>query len=139
MPSYSLADISRIVKGELRGSATVTVAHLVYDSRRIQHPETSLFFALHTAHGDGHRFIEKAHQKGVRAFVVKEPVEVEGASLIVVNDPLTALQSLAAHHRRRFQIPVIGITGSNGKTIVKEWLIKLFEAPKVIIRKLVLP
>ncbi|HUC82485.1 MAG TPA: UDP-N-acetylmuramoyl-tripeptide--D-alanyl-D-alanine ligase, partial [Flavisolibacter sp.] len=134
MPSYSLANISRIVSGKLLGEGEVIISHLVYDSRRIQHPETSLFFALHTAHGNGHRFVENAYAKGVRAFVVTEPVALEGVTQIVVTDTLASLQQLAAYHRRQFSIPVIGITGSNGKTIVKEWLNHLLEADYQIIR-----
>lgn len=134
MPSYSLANISRIVKGELHGSGEVMISHLVYDSRRIQHPVSSLFFALHTAHGNGQKYIEDAWLKGVRSFVVTEPVELDHASQIVVTDTLAALQALAAHHRHQFQISVIGITGSNGKTIVKEWLNHLLEQDHQIVR-----
>ena len=134
MPIYRLADISQITRGALHGKGEAIVSHLAYDSRRIQHPDTSLFFALHTAHGDGHRFIAEAYQKGVRAFVVNRVVELDDASFIVVKDTLAALQSLAAHHRRHFQFPVIGITGSNGKTIVKEWLHHLLEPDFRIIR-----
>lgn len=110
------------------------IRHLLYDSRRIQHPETSLFFAIKTAHNDGHRYLSEACQKGVRAFVVSEAVVLEDAVVIQVEDTLAALQKLAAWHRSQFSIPVIGITGSNGKTIVKEWLAQLLEEEFAIIR-----
>jgi Alr-MurF fusion protein len=134
MPSYRLSDISRILKGNLHGRGEAVISHLVYDSRRIQHPESSLFFALQTGHEDGHRFVADAYKKGVRAFVVQQPLELEDATLIVVDNTLSALQALATHHRQQFQIPVIGITGSNGKTIVKEWLHHLLEQDYQIIR-----
>jgi alanine racemase len=134
MPLYTLAEISRLVKGKLFGPGNVSVAHLVYDSRRIQHPESSLFFALHTSHGDGHRFIADAHKKGIRALVVQQPVDLPEVSQIVVADVLEALQAVAAFHRQQFGLPVIGITGSNGKTVVKEWLNQLLEADHQIVR-----
>lgn len=134
MPSYCLADISLIVNGELQGSGSKTISYVVYDSRRIQHAETSLFFALETPHGNGARFVEDAYKKGIRAFVVKSLIHLEGASAVVVNDVQQALQDLAAYHRRQFLLPVIGITGSNGKTIVKEWLNSLLEQEYNIVR-----
>lgn len=134
MPQYSLHQIAAAVSGKLTGDGTATVTQLVYDSRRIQHPPSSLFFALHTAHADGHRYLGDAYKKGVRAFVVSQPVALHGASVILVKDALTALQSLAAWHRSRFRFPVVGITGSNGKTVVKEWLNALLEPDFQIVR-----
>lgn len=134
MPSYTLAQIAGLVNGSLSGSGDSSIAHLVYDSRRIQQPQSSLFFALQTAHGDGHRFVQDAYKKGVRCFVVSKPVELEDANIILVDDGLAALQTLAAWHRRHFNIPVIGITGSNGKTVVKEWLNVLFQSDCQIVR-----
>lgn len=124
---YSVATISKIIKGRLTSKADIEIAHLVYDSRRLQQPQTSLFFALKTSHADGHNFILDAYKKGVRTFVVSQPVDLTDAAVILVDDTLVALQHLAAHHRRQFHIPVIGITGSNGKTVVKEWLNILLE------------
>src|SRR5688572_27206701 len=121
MPLYTLDEVSRIVGGSLSGNGNLSVKYLVYDSRRLQHPESSLFFALKTLHADGHQFIKEAYKKGVKSFVVSEMVEVPNdANVIMVYDALSALQALCAHHRREFEIPVIGVTGSNGKTIVKE-------------------
>jgi len=118
----------------MHGDGEAHISHLLYDSRRIQHPETSLFFALQTAHGDGHQFIADAYKKGVRNFVVSKKITLADATFILVDDTLKALQDLAAYHRRQFHIPTIGITGSNGKTIVKEWLNSLLEEEYNIVR-----
>lgn len=131
---YLISTICTILKGQLVQGGEGEIRHLLYDSRRIQHPETSLFFAIKTAHNDGHRYLAKAYQKGVRAFVVSEEVALEDAVVIRVDDTLAALQALAAWHRSQFNIPVIGITGSNGKTVVKEWLAQLLEEDFSIVR-----
>lgn len=135
---YPIQTICSVVEGTfLSPSSDDPIEHLVYDSRRIQQPGTSLFFALKTSHNDGHKFIADAYQKGIRNFIVSERVEgsgLAGANLILVNDTLAALQKLAAFHRAHFQIPVIGITGSNGKTIVKEWLYQLLHDDFKIVR-----
>ena len=112
------------------------IEHLVYDSRRIQYGSTSLFFALIARHKDGHEFIGDAYKKGVRNFVIskRQGAIFEDANFIVVDDTLQALQDLAAYHRSRFSIPVIGITGSNGKTIVKEWLYQVLQDEFNIVR-----
>ena len=98
---------------------------LEYDSRKIRQGAYSLFFALQNVR-DGHRFIADAYRKGVRNFVVSDPDfcidPYAEANFIWVEDTMAALQELAGYHRRQFAIPVVGITGSNGKTIVKEWL-----------------
>jgi alanine racemase len=101
---------------------------LLFDSRSLAAPANALFFALPGKHRDGHRFIADLYAQGVRQFVVQqfpEPDLMPEAFFLQVNQPLEALQTLAAYHRSRFQIPVIGITGSNGKTVVKEWLAQL--------------
>src|SRR5215203_6154439 len=116
MSSYSIAEIRGITGGSLSGDRSLSISHLLYDSRKIQHPHNSLFFALQTSHGDGHQFINDAYKKGVRVFVVSKPVILDNASIISVEDTLTALQKVAAYHRQQFDFPVIGITGSNGKT-----------------------
>ena len=134
MPSYTLHQINAVVKGTLAGDGNVLIEHLVYDSRRLQHPHESLFFALQTPHGNGHAFVQEAYKKGVRSFVVSQAIEAEDASFILVSDTLDALQTLAAWHRARFNLPVIGITGSNGKTVVKEWLNVLLEPDYKIVR-----
>ena len=124
---YSAAAIAAITGGELYGAAAAGVRYIAYDTRRMHHPAEALFVALHGNRNDGHRFIDEALQAGVRVFLVKQvPAEIpEGTAWICTDDTLAALQSLAAAHRNSFRIPVAGITGSNGKTVVKEWLWQL--------------
>lgn len=130
MSSYSIHTVATILKAEAVQAATAAVAieQLCIDSRRIVHPAHTLFFALKTERRNGHLFIKQCYEKGVRCFVVSERADYSSyadAYFLLVQDTLQALQQLAAHHRKQFSIPVIGITGSNGKTIVKEWLYQL--------------
>lgn len=134
--NYTAKEIAGIV-----GSSSVAdpspILQLALDSRRIHSPATTLFFALKGPRRNGHQFIGEVYKKGVRNFVVSEPVSAgsfPGANFILVNDTLDALQQLAAWHRRQFHVPVIGITGSNGKTIVKEWLYQLLHPDYNIVR-----
>lgn len=136
---YHLDDIASILKGQwLAKHSNAAIEHLLIDSRRLIFPETSLFFALQGPRRNGHSFIYWLYTKGVRSFVVSEAPDniasMPEANILHVPDTLQALQALAAHHRRQFDIPVIGITGSNGKTIVKEWLNQLLEKRYAIIR-----
>jgi alanine racemase len=113
------------------------VQYLVTDSRRISFPGTSLFIALHTSLRDGHTYIREAYNRGVRHFIVQQvsvPPGLTDANFILVSNTLQALQQLAARHREQFTCPVIGITGSNGKTIVKEWLYQLLQTDYAIVR-----
>ena len=112
------------------------IRELIMDSRKVAFPESSLFFALKGARRDGHAFIREAYRKGVRNFMVSEqPAELpENANFILVKDVIASLQALTAHHRSQFHIPVIGVTGSNGKTIVKEWLNQLLNDRYNIVR-----
>jgi len=134
---YKAWGICSIVGGELVQQADDDVIEfLVHDSRKIQQPSLSLFFALVTGHGDGHHFIADAYKKGVRNFVVSSALtnELPDSNIIYVDDCLNALQLLAAYHRQQFNIPVVGITGSNGKTVVKEWLFQLLADDYSIVR-----
>lgn len=131
---YSIQTISDIINGQILSIANVAIKHLVFDSRQIQQPETSLFFAIKTSHADGHQYIQQACKKGVRAFVVSKRIGVHNATVILVDNTLEALQKLAIYHRKQFSLPVIGITGSNGKTVVKEWLNTLLEEDYQIVR-----
>lgn len=95
------------------------------DSRHIEHNEHCLFICIKTAVRNGHQYLQQAYDKGVRSFLVSEMVDITAfpkANLLLVDDTLEALQQIATAHRQQFSIPIIGITGSNGKTIVKEWL-----------------
>lgn len=111
-----------------------SITELLMDSRKITVPASSLFFALQGPRRNGHDFIQEAYRKGVRNFIVSEKVELPDANIITVRDVLPALQLLAIDHRKKFEIPVIGITGSNGKTIVKEWLNHLLNDKYNIVR-----
>ncbi len=136
--AYSINDICKIVNGKfIQLVEKYSISHLVYDSRNISFAEQSLFFALLTSRANGHSYILNAYQKGIRNFIVSEEVSLENlkeAAVIYVDDTLKALQLLASFHRKQFSIPVIGITGSNGKTIVKEWLYQLLQDDFRIVR-----
>lgn len=137
---YNIAEIADIIKGELiqQPDPDCGIRDILIDSRRLIDAEPSLFFALSSKKNDGHRFIDELYRKGVRNFVISKSafnlIAFADANFIRVASTLDALQSLAAHHRRKFDIPVIGITGSNGKTIVKEWLFQLLSDDLKIIR-----
>lgn len=125
--------VSQIVKwchGEWlnRSGHDTIIEELVIDSRKVATPANALFIALKTHRRDGHSFIPDAYQKGIRSFLVSHDIDADSfpdASFIKVKDTQVALQQIATGHRKQFKIPVIGITGSNGKTIVKEWLYQL--------------
>jgi UDP-N-acetylmuramyl pentapeptide synthase len=134
---YPIRDIADIVKGQWQQFRTDdAIEHLLLDSRRLIFPSTSLFIALRGPRRDGRRFMEELYRRGVRNFMVEAGAEgaLPDANIIVVPDTLAALQALAAWRRRQFSIPVIGITGSNGKTTVKEWLNQLLAADYHIVR-----
>lgn len=116
-------------------AAPAAVQRLLLDSRRIETPADSLFFALRGPQHDGHRYLSELYRAGVRQFVVQDAVDVAAypeAGFVRVPDTLGALQLLAARHRRQFSLPVFGITGSNGKTIVKEWLAQLLSPDELV-------
>lgn len=142
---YNLSQISKILNCPLHGnrlaSATTQpqVSILLTDSRSLTFADQTLFFALVTPKGDGHKYVPALYQKGVRGFVISQSNEVfrntcPEAWFLVVPDTLAALQQLAAFHRSQFDIPVVGITGSNGKTIVKEWLYQLLHDVRNVVR-----
>jgi alanine racemase len=114
-----------------------TIAYLSLDSRQLSAPTLSLFFALPGLRHDGHRFLADAYRAGVRNFVVSQEIALDTmpeANVVRVPDTLQALQQVAAAHRAQFRLPVLGITGSNGKTIVKEWLYQLLSPDFQIVR-----
>jgi alanine racemase len=135
--TYTVSHIAKLIKATGPIRSDDTIIHLLTDSRRIYSPADSLFFALKGPARNGHRFIYEAYNLGVRSFVVNEDIEIDkypDANFLLVKDTLVALQELAAFHRSQFTMPVIGITGSNGKTIVKEWLYQLLQEDKAIVR-----
>ncbi|MBK8555122.1 MAG: hypothetical protein IPL65_04820 [Lewinellaceae bacterium] len=130
--AYTIHEIGDILGGRWlqKASPDNPVEQLLLDSRHLSHSTNGLFFAIRGVHHDGHQFLQEAYLQGVRNFVVDrntEYPELPEANLLLVDDSLLALQNLAAAHRQSFSYPVVGITGSNGKTIVKEWLYQLLE------------
>lgn len=135
--TYSISDIARIIQADPVPDSAEVITHLLTDSRKLIAPAGTLFFALPGPRRDGHSFIPALYRNGVRAFVVTNFSDrslYPDASFLQVTDVLTALQLLAAYHRNQFSVPVIGITGSNGKTIVKEWLFQLLHQDYTIVR-----
>jgi alanine racemase len=113
------------------------VVNLITDSRKAIFQEGSVFFAIKGDHHDGHRFIETLYQAGIRQFVIESNYALEQfpeANFLIVKSSVEALQKIAIHHRKRFSIPVIGITGSNGKTIIKEWLYQLLSKEFTVVK-----
>ncbi len=137
---YHISEIARIVKGEPADGnlKDYSVRDILIDSRKLISPDQGIFFALTSKRNDGHKYIDDLYQRGLRNFVVSiapmHPDQYPDANFIVVRNTLQALQSLARAHREKFNMPVIGVTGSNGKTIVKEWLYQLLSPDKKIIR-----
>lgn len=137
---HSISTISAIINANISGNASTDtiIKNLLIDSRKLSNAETSLFFAIKGERHDGHTYLLDLHKKGVRHFVVSSLPKNIGlfsdSALLLVKDTLLALQDLCAFHRKQYKIPVIGITGSNGKTIVKEWLYQLMREDKNIVR-----
>ncbi len=135
--SYTIESIAQIIGARRVGDTPASIDWLLTDSRSLSFPETTLFFALPTKRNSGARYIDELYARGVRNFVVSSAefrTGMKEANFLVVSNPLKALQELAAEHRKRFQPPVVGITGSNGKTVVKEWLYQLLAPDRVIAR-----
>lgn len=127
---YSLEKITALTGARRFGTAEARIEWLLTDSRSLAFPETTLFFALRSRRNDGHRYIPDLYRRGVRNFVVGAVPEAADtlyadANFLLVVSPLKALQRLAERHREEYALPVVGITGSNGKTVVKEWLYQL--------------
>jgi alanine racemase len=126
---YSISQIAGFMKASVLGDGDISMNwQLLIDSRTLTNPGTSIFFALTSRFNDGHRYIPELIEKGVTVFVVREDHEIPqntNCHFLIVEDVKKALQDLAGEHRKEFKLPVIGITGSNGKTVVKEWLVQL--------------
>ena len=136
--SSNIEGIASIMGATRVGTTPAHVDWILTDSRSLCFPEETLFFALKTKRNDGHKYIYDLYTRGVRNFVVSDlpekPSEYKDANFLVLDRPLKGLQKLATYHREQFQVPVVGITGSNGKTIVKEWLYQLLSPERVITR-----
>ena len=136
--SSSIEEIVPVIGANRVGDRPAQVDWILTDSRSLCFPEETLFFALKTKRNDGHKYIEELYARGVYNFVVTEiPKKMQGCkdiNFLVVSNVLKALQRLAAKHREQFDVPVVGITGSNGKTVVKEWLYQLLSPERRITR-----
>lgn len=126
---YSIHKIAKILDAIASDLNDADISILLTDSRQVFYPAETLFFALSTKNNDGHKYINELYELGVRNFVVSQILpdweNYNDANFLVVTNTLAALQRIAAYHRNQFDIPVIGITGSNGKTVVKEWLYQI--------------
>jgi len=135
--NYRLIDIAKIVNGQVHGRGTQEIEFITVDSRIFSPSEKGLFVAIKGQHHDGHDYIQEILKKQISCFLVNRiPTNLlgQGANFIVVKDTLVAIQKWAAYHREQFKHPVIGITGSNGKTIVKEWIYQVLKSDYFIVR-----
>ncbi|MBQ7157399.1 MAG: bifunctional UDP-N-acetylmuramoyl-tripeptide:D-alanyl-D-alanine ligase/alanine racemase [Bacteroidaceae bacterium] len=131
---YDVSEIANIIGSRRVGNAEHTINWLLIDSRSLCFPEETLFFAMKTQKNDGHKYIGELYKRGVRNFVVERRSEFakteawkdySDANFLIVTSSVSAIQQLAAYHRSQLDLPIIAITGSNGKTTVKEWLYQL--------------
>ena len=137
--TYTIEKITTLIGAHHYGENAADIAFILTDSRSLCFPEETLFFALQTNRNDGHKYIPELYQRGVRNFVVTDvPADraetYPDANFLKVSNTLKALQRLAERHRDEFDIPVVGITGSNGKTMVKEWLYQLLSPEMFVTR-----
>lgn len=134
MKASEIAAIIKCTDASVRRSDD-TILHLLTDSRTLSEADGTLFFAIPTKRNSGCRYIDGLYQRGVRNFIVPADyaADYRDANLWRVNDVLLALQRIAASHRSQFSIPVVGVTGSNGKTIVKDWLVQLLSTEHRIV------
>ena len=132
------SDIAAIVNGKLTGNPGLQVTDIITDSRQLSFTEGMAFLAIRGIHHDGHIFVENLFRKGIRIFIVEKlPGNIaffSGAAFIVSENSIDALQLLATYKRKNFKSPVIAVTGSTGKTIVKEWLADIFGLTTSVIR-----
>ncbi len=137
---YTIAEIEKIIDGKflVNKNPAAVIEHLLIDSRKLLFPSTTLFFTIAGPRRQGNAYVKELYDKGVRHFIVDAgflPNQLfADANIIVAQNVLLALQKLTAHHRHQFSVPVTGITGSNGKTIVKEWLYQLLQNDYHIVR-----
>lgn len=137
--TYTIERVATFIGARRYGEQEARIGFLLTDSRSLCFPEETLFFALKSNRNDGHNYIPDLYRRGVRNFVVTNvPQDYEtnyaDANFLKVVDTLKALQRLAERHRDEFNIPIVGITGSNGKTMVKEWLHQLMSPDMYVTR-----
>lgn len=138
---YSVSQIANLIEAEVLTSyfpEKSIIKTISIDSRNIKNNAQTIFFAIVGARNNGHQFIQKLYEEGIRNFVISDKKYLEQtyqeANYLLVKDTLLALQLLAKKHRSSYNFPIIGITGSNGKTIVKEWLFQLLKDDYNIVR-----
>ena len=136
---YTIEKITTLIGARRIGHTDANIGWILTDSRSLCFPEETLFFAIRTQRNDGHNYISELYRRGVRNYVVEQVPTTAGtdfaeANFLKVTSTLAALQRLAERHRDEFDIPVVGITGSNGKTMVKEWLYQLLSPQFVVTR-----
>ncbi|HPF89156.1 MAG TPA: alanine racemase [Flavobacteriales bacterium] len=132
-----LRTIAELTRGRLHGDGAIQITDLLIDSRNAAVHPAALFIALVGPRHDGHNYIKALYERGLRNFLVSATIPASGlpqANIVQVEDTLEALQAIASWHRGRFHLPIIGITGSNGKTIVKEWLFHMLRSEERIVR-----
>lgn len=135
MVSYRIQELAEVISAEIIGNPTGIIEEIYFDSRSVFQPVNGVFFAFNGALNNGNNYVLDAYEKGIRTFVVSKITHVENdAVYLKVKNPLKALQKWAEYHRKQFGLKVIGITGSNGKTIVKEWLNQLLWEDFSIVR-----
>lgn len=137
--TYTIEKVTTLIGAHRFGTADANIGFLLTDSRSLCFAEETLFFALKSGRNDGHNYISDLYRRGVRNFVVQNvPARYStvypDANFLKVADSLVALQRLAERHRDEYDIPIVGITGSNGKTIVKEWLYQLLSPEMKVTR-----
>ena len=136
--NLSIAQFSEAIQAkEIVGQQVGVIQRVAYDTRKLSVTDQTVFFALSGKYRDGQSYIDEAYQKGIRVFVVSSLIDVDkykGAIFFLVDSPLEALQKLATYHRNQLSLPVFIITGSVGKTMVKEWLYHLLSTTKKIVR-----
>ena len=134
----SIENVTKILNANRVGTYPAEIDWILTDSRSLCFAEDTLFFALKTKRNDGHKYIPDLYERGVRNFVVSDlPQNLDDyvdTNFLQLPNPLKGLQRLAEKYRSLFEVPVVGITGSNGKTIVKEWLYQLLSPEKIITR-----
>ena len=136
---YSIEKVTTLIGARRYGDAEGNIRWILTDSRSVCFPEETLFFAIRSERNDGHRYIADLYRRGVRNFVVEQVPEERlsayaDANFLKVPHAVEALQRLAERHRDEFDIPIVGITGSNGKTVVKEWLYQLL-SPSIVVTR----
>ena len=135
---FTYSTVSEITKGTLLAEGNTTeIQSIAFDTRKILNGENVLFFALTGDFRNGHSFIQEAYNKGIRHFIISDNIDITQypqSTFILVKDTLWALQEIANFHRKQFKYPIIAITGSAGKTMVKEWIYHFISSKYRVVR-----